>query len=53
MDYCSGGSVLDVMTSTMQTLTEDQIGAIVTHVLKGLVYLHSKGIVHRGNCALK
>lgn len=47
MEYCDGGSVLDVMQVTDAPLTEQQIGAICYHVLKGLSYMHSHKLLHR------
>jgi len=50
MEFCGCGSVLDLLkklNKEEKNLHEDQIAAIVTFVLKGLVYLHSRGIIHR------
>lgn len=47
MEYCDGGSVLDVMQVTDSPLTEQQIGAICYNMLKGLDYMHSHKILHR------
>jgi len=47
MEYCDGGSVLDVMQVTSAGLTEPQIASICYHVLKGLSYMHSHKILHR------
>eukprot|EP00007_Cunea_sp_BSH-02190019_P007403 CAMPEP_0174230264 /NCGR_PEP_ID=MMETSP0417-20130205/1057_1 /TAXON_ID=242541 /ORGANISM="Mayorella sp, Strain BSH-02190019" /LENGTH=751 /DNA_ID=CAMNT_0015307915 /DNA_START=114 /DNA_END=2366 /DNA_ORIENTATION=- len=47
MDYCRMGSVLDLMTLTKRTLTEDQIAAVIRDSLMGLIYLHKLQIVHR------
>ena len=47
MEYCEGGSVLDLMQSCNKKLEEDEIAVICAHMLKGLVYLHSHHIVHR------
>jgi len=47
MEYCDGGSVLDVMQATNSGLTEPQIAAITYHMLKGLQYMHSHKILHR------
>ena len=47
MEYCEGGSVLDLMQLCGKKLTEDQIAVICAHMLKGLVYLHNHRIVHR------
>lgn len=47
MDYCSVGSVLDLMKTIKRTLTEEEIAVILLSVLKGLSYLHREGIIHR------
>jgi len=47
MEYCNGGSALDVMNATRKPFTEDQIAAICSQVVEGLVYLHSHKILHR------
>lgn len=47
MEYCDGGSVLDVMQVTNSGLTEQQIASICYHVLKGLSYMHAHKILHR------
>jgi serine/threonine protein kinase len=47
MEYCEGGSVLDVMNATRETLKENLIFIILSQVLKGLEFLHSHKILHR------
>jgi len=47
MEFCSGGSVSDLMRVTLQTLTEPQIVSVVRDMLKGLQFLHSKKKIHR------
>jgi len=47
MEYCEGGSVLDLMQLCHKQLSEEQIAVICAHMLKGLIYLHSHHIVHR------
>jgi len=47
MEYCDGGSVLDVMQTTNTGLTEPQIASICYHSLRGLSYMHSHKILHR------
>jgi serine/threonine-protein kinase 10 len=47
MEYCGGGSVADFGQVWDIDLTEDQIALICRETLKGLVYLHSVGIIHR------
>lgn len=46
MDLCSAGSVKDLMKTCVETLDEAQIAMISREVLKGLAYLHQRGIVH-------
>jgi len=46
MDHCGVGSVKDLMKACVETLDEEQISMVTTQVLKGLAYLHAKGIVH-------
>ncbi|KAG5518894.1 hypothetical protein PMAC_002425 [Pneumocystis sp. 'macacae'] len=45
MEYMEGGSLTDVLMSNI--MTESQIATVVKEVLKGLIYLHSKGVIHR------
>eukprot|EP01133_Synstelium_polycarpum_P004061 gene4061-4723_t len=47
MEYCDGGSVLDVMQMCQRRLTEMQIAAVLHNVIEGLVYLHANKILHR------
>jgi len=47
MEYCDGGSCLDIMTLCKKPFNEDQISAITAHMIQGLVYLHSHRILHR------
>jgi len=47
MEYCDGGSVLDVMQATNAGLTEPQIASVLYHMLKGLSYMHGHKILHR------
>jgi len=46
MDLCSVGSVKDLMKTCVETLDEAQISMVAREVLKGLAYLHIKGIAH-------
>jgi len=47
MEFCSGGSVADIMQFCKRTFQEKEIGAICYCVLKALSYLHSKNVCHR------
>jgi len=48
MEFCGGGAVNDLMgLMPTKTFSEQQIAAIIAESLKGLVYLHSKNIIHR------
>jgi len=50
MDFCGCGSVGDLMKNLnkeSKTLSEEQIAAILSSVLNGLVYLHSQNVIHR------
>lgn len=47
MEYCGGGSIKDIFMRLQETLREDQISFVVRETLKGLVYMHSNGLIHR------
>lgn len=47
MEYCSGGSVKDVMRKLGRTINQEQIAVILRDVLSGLDYLHSNDKIHR------
>jgi len=47
MDYCEGGSALDLLRSIGRPLGEEEVAAILHFVVRGLQYLHSKDIIHR------
>ncbi|KAM9957549.1 hypothetical protein ACTFIR_009656 [Dictyostelium discoideum] len=47
MDYCSLSSFNDIMQSIGKTLKEKEISLILQQSLLGLLYLHSKQIIHR------
>jgi len=47
MEFCDGGSALDIMTSSKKSFPEEQISIIVSHMVEGLAYLHSHRILHR------
>ena len=47
MEYCGGGSVLDIMKLRKKAMTEDEISTILRDTLEGLVYLHERRKIHR------
>jgi len=47
MEFCDGGSALDIMNACNKTFSEDQISAICACMVQGLIYLHSHKILHR------
>mmetsp|Transcript_45355 Transcript_45355/g.106446 ORF Transcript_45355/g.106446 Transcript_45355/m.106446 type:complete len:431 (-) Transcript_45355:283-1575(-) len=47
MEYVEGGSMVDFIERQGGKLREDQTAKLMEQVLSGLVYLHSKGVVHK------
>ncbi|OBA20312.1 Pkinase-domain-containing protein [Metschnikowia bicuspidata var. bicuspidata NRRL YB-4993] len=45
MEYMEGGSLTEIVTHSV--MTESQIGAVCRETLRGLQFLHSKGVIHR------
>lgn len=45
MEYMEGGSLTEIVTYSV--MTEGQIAAVCCETLKGLQFLHSKGVIHR------
>ena len=47
MEYCPGGCVHSLLERRKKPLSVEQAAPIMFHILKGLVHLHSSGMVHR------
>ena len=47
LEYCPAGSIVDLMLSMNRTYTEEEISTIMKSVLKGLILIHSKNLIHR------
>ena len=47
LEYCASGSVIDLMLSMKRTFNEIEVASIIEMVLKGLVDIHSKDLIHR------
>ena len=47
MEYCGAGSVSDILKTVRKPLSEVQITAILSDILKGLDYLHARRRIHR------
>jgi len=47
MDYCSAGSVRDMIEVCEAALTEEQVAFVCKEALMGLLYLHARKIIHR------
>lgn len=41
MEFCAGGSIMDIMQVLNKTLTEDEIATAAWYMLKGLDFLHT------------
>ena len=52
MEYCGCGSLSDLMMKGKFTLKEDEIRYVLSEVLMGIAYLHSKKKIHRVNLIL-
>ncbi|KAJ1536677.1 hypothetical protein HK096_008822 [Nowakowskiella sp. JEL0078] len=46
-DYCAAGSITDCIEITETPFTEKQAALVLISAIEGLLYLHSRGIVHR------
>jgi len=47
MEYCHAGALNEIYVDLGEPFTEKQIAYVMRESLKGLQYLHSKGIIHR------
>ena len=47
LEFCDGGSILDIMRITNEFYTEKEIASIIKMVLKGLQFLHAQKKIHR------
>jgi len=47
MEFCDGGSALDIMTCCKKTFSEEHISIILAQMVQGLSYLHSHKVLHR------
>ncbi|KAG0267723.1 hypothetical protein BG011_000035 [Mortierella polycephala] len=46
LEFCAGGSVADLIRLSDSPLTEPEIGWVMSQILLGLAYLHSRDHVH-------
>ena len=47
MEYCSNGSLSDLMMRGKFSLKEDEIRYVISEVLMGVAYLHKDKKIHR------
>ena len=47
LEYCASGSVIDLMVSMNRTFSEIEVATIIEMILKGLVDIHKKNLIHR------
>ena len=47
LEFCDSGSVIDLMLAMDRTYTEIEIATIMKMVLKGLILIHEKNLIHR------
>ena len=47
LEYCASGSVIDLMLSMNRTFNEVEVASIMEMVLKGLLDIHKKNLIHR------
>lgn len=53
MEYCGAGSVADLMAICDITLMEEEIAEVMACTIKGLEYLHSNRLIHRGGSLMQ
>jgi len=47
LEYVSGGSIASLLSQTGSGFSEPIVKKYTNHMLKGVAYLHAKGIIHR------
>lgn len=47
MEYCQGGSIINLIKNNKYEYLEDEARTILEQILHALIYLHGKGIIHR------
>ena len=47
IEYCSYGSAIDLMLAMDRTYSEIELATIIKMVLKGLIIIHGKNLIHR------
>ena len=47
IEYCSYGSTIDLMLAMDRTYSEIEVATIIKMVLKGLITIHEKNLIHR------
>ena len=47
LEYCSSGSVIDLMLAMDRTFNEIELASILEMILQGLILIHSKNLIHR------
>ena len=47
VENCASGSVIDLMLAIDRTCTEIETSTIIKMVLKGLIIIHEKNLIHR------
>lgn len=52
MEYCSCGSLSDLMMKGRFPLKEDEIRYVMSEVLMGVAYLHEQKKIHRVSCII-